>query len=336
MNISKAWLLVIVFSLFSLVALTGCGGNGGTAPATPSGVVATPGNGHATITWPAATNASSYNIYYSTTSANATKANGIKITDVTSPYPVTGLNNDGTTYYFVVTAVNYVSESAESPQASCTLAARPEISSITAGDGQATIKWKGVANAASYNIYWSTTPGVSPANATSKINVPASNLQTVVTGLTNETTYYFVVTSVDATANGESLPSNQTSVLPLPSGVQLPATPTVSQAVAGNGQVQLSWGAVSGATSYNIYWSNSGNVDWSSVTSSVPVNVTKITGVTGAAGAATISYTQVGLNNGVSYYYVVSAVASDKSKLVFGESPVSAVTVAMPALVPQQ
>ncbi len=74
------------------------------APFAPTGILATAGNGQATITWDAVTGATSYNIYWSTT-AGVTKATGTPIQSVTSPYIHTGRNN-GTTYYYVLTAAN--------------------------------------------------------------------------------------------------------------------------------------------------------------------------------------------------------------------------------------
>jgi phage-related tail fiber protein len=55
-----------------------------------------------------------------------------------------------------------------------------------------------------------------------------------------------------------------TSSIPVPSGVA---------ATAGTNQASLSWNAVAGATSYNIYWSNKAGV-------STTGNNTKITSVT--------------------------------------------------------
>jgi uncharacterized membrane protein len=89
----------------------------GSAPQAPTGVIATPGNGEVTITWPAVANATSYNIYWSTTSGLTT--NGTEITGVTNPYIQTGLTN-GTPYYYVVTAVNGNGESTASPQVTAT------------------------------------------------------------------------------------------------------------------------------------------------------------------------------------------------------------------------
>lgn len=77
-----------------------------TPPAVPTGVTATsPAVGKANITWIATANATSYYVYYSNISANATKTSGLR-TAATSllTQDVTGLAAG--TWYFVVTAVN--------------------------------------------------------------------------------------------------------------------------------------------------------------------------------------------------------------------------------------
>jgi len=110
----------VLLSVLLAVSLTGCGGGGPTAPtdipSTPTGVTASPGDGSVSISWNAVSGATSYNIYWSTTSG-VTKTNGTKITDATSPYSHTGLTN-GTTYYYIVTAVNSSGESVEAAQVS--------------------------------------------------------------------------------------------------------------------------------------------------------------------------------------------------------------------------
>src|SRR3989338_2584496 len=74
------------------------------APSAPTGVTADAGNGQVSVSWTSVSDATSYNIYSSTTSV-VTKLTGTKLTNGTSPYSHTGLTN-GTTYYYVVTAVN--------------------------------------------------------------------------------------------------------------------------------------------------------------------------------------------------------------------------------------
>jgi fibronectin type 3 domain-containing protein len=270
----------------------------------PTGVTVTPGNGRTTIAWTAVSGATSYNIYWSTTTG-VTPANGTRITGATNPYTQTGLTN-GTTYYYVVTAVNSVGEAAASIQVSAIpkvapSPAAPAAVTVTQGDGETTIAWTAVSGASSYNIYWSTTTGVTPANGT-KIT-GATNPYTQ-TGLTNGTTYYYVVTAVNG--NGESTASSQASctpsALPVPTGVTV--TP-------GYGQETIAWTAVPGATSYNIYWSTTAGV--------TPANGTKIT-------HANSPYTQTGLTTGTTYYYVVTTVTSA------GESAASTQVSAKPSV----
>ena len=81
--------------------------------AAPTNVVATAGDGQISLSWAPVKDALSYNIYWSTTAAQATKASGTVIAGVTSPALHEGLSNR-TRYYYVVTAVTGTGESTES------------------------------------------------------------------------------------------------------------------------------------------------------------------------------------------------------------------------------
>ncbi|HEY9431003.1 MAG TPA: right-handed parallel beta-helix repeat-containing protein [Blastocatellia bacterium] len=86
-------------------------------PPAPTNLAATPGNALVSLSWNASTGASSYNVKRSTTSGGpyTTIATGVTSTSFTN----TGLTN-GTTYFFVVSAVNSAGESGNSNQASAT------------------------------------------------------------------------------------------------------------------------------------------------------------------------------------------------------------------------
>jgi len=106
---------------------------------------------------------------------------------------------------------NAVSNNNFTAQAISTLPA-PEYPYAMALDGAVEVTWNAVTGAASYNIYWATSPGVTPATGT-KIN-------TLDTGyfhnsLSSANTYYYVITAVDA-GGVEGLPSTEVSAQPNP------------------------------------------------------------------------------------------------------------------------
>ncbi len=237
-------------------------------PTAPAGVTATPGDTQITIAWNAVPGATSYNIYWSTT-AGVTTANGAKIAGAANPYIQAALVN-GTTYYYIVTAINAVGESAVSPQVSAAPAAAvavptaPAGVTATPGDTQITIAWNAVPGATSYNIYWSTTAGVTTANGAKIAGAANPYIQAA---LVNGTTYYYIVTAINAV--GESAVSPQVSAAPA-AAVAVPAAPAGVTATPGDTQITIAWNAVPGATSYNIYWSTTAGV--------TTANGTEITG----------------------------------------------------------
>ena len=81
----------------------------------------------------------------------------------------------------------------------------------------------------------------------------------------------------------------------------VPPAPAGVTATAGNAQVALSWGAASGATSYNVKRSTTNGGPYSNV----------------ATNVSATSFTNTGLVNGTTYYYVITALNAS------GESPVS-------------
>jgi Fibronectin type III domain len=190
----------------------------GTVPSAPTGITATPGDGQVTISWNAVSGATSYNLYMASQSG-LTKNNYSTLTDgmahlgVTSPFIHTGLTN-GTTYYFVVTAVNTYGESSESGQVSATPSATmsapsaPTGVTATAGNGKITIGWNTVSGATSYNTFWNTTADVT----TSDNKIGSVTSPYVHTGRTNGTTYHYIVTAVNGI--GESAPSGEVSATP--------------------------------------------------------------------------------------------------------------------------
>jgi fibronectin type 3 domain-containing protein len=115
---------------YEIVALTGTtasarsteysantNGTTGTAPATPTGLVASAGNASVGLTWTASAGATSYSIYRGT-AAGAEGATAVG-TSTSNSFTNTGLTN-GTTYYYTITASNTAGTSAKSAEVHAT------------------------------------------------------------------------------------------------------------------------------------------------------------------------------------------------------------------------
>jgi fibronectin type 3 domain-containing protein len=175
-------------------------------PAPPTGVTATAGSSQVTVSWTASSGAVSYNLYWST-SASVSKSIGTKVAGATSGVSVSGLSN-GTTYYFVATAVNGGGEGAESTPVASATPQPPAPNAPTSvaafpGHQRAFVTWTASSTATSNNLYWSTSAGVSKSIGT---KVSGATSGAAVTGLSNGTLYYFVVTAVNG--GGESAESS--------------------------------------------------------------------------------------------------------------------------------
>ncbi len=107
--------------LAALVLAAGAGQLFAQAPAAPTGLMAIPASASVSLTWSASSGASGYHVKRAT-------ANGGPYTQIAAPtvasYTDNGLNN-GTPYYYVVTAVDTAGESANSWQAMATPSAGP-------------------------------------------------------------------------------------------------------------------------------------------------------------------------------------------------------------------
>ena len=86
----------------------------------------------------------------------------------------------------------------------------PHTLAVFASDGKATLTWNLVPKATSYTLYWGTSSGVTPATGTP---IPSVLPPYTHTGLTNGTTYYYVVTALNS--KGESPPSFESNAQPL-------------------------------------------------------------------------------------------------------------------------
>jgi fibronectin type 3 domain-containing protein len=274
-------------------------------PAAPAGLQATAGNAQVALSWSVSAGATSYHVKRATVS-------GGPYTQISAPvgpsFADAGLTN-GTTYFYVVSALNSVGESANSAQASAMPVAPPQPPAVpaglhaTAGNAQVALTWSASTGASSYHVKRSTTTG----GPYTEVGAPTGTNFTD-TGLTNGTTYFYVVSAVNSV--GESANSSQASAMPV-APTQPPAAPAGLHATAGNAQVTLGWNASAGATSYHVKRSTTSGGPYTQV---------------GAPTATNFSDT--GLTNGTTYFYVVSALNA------VGESANSTQASATPANTP--
>ncbi len=205
---------------------------GSTAPATPTGLVATAGNAQVALTWSAVPGATSY----------AVDQNGNSIGSATSASDtVTGLT-DGTEYSFTVSASDGGGTSAPSSPATATpeppAPATPTGLVATAGNARVTLTWSAVPGATSYDVY-----------ENGKSSGWVTNAAHTVTGLTNGTRYSFTVSATDG--GGTSAQSAAELATPV-DAVPAPPTALAASAVSADGAT-LTWAASAGATGYSVF-----------------------------------------------------------------------------------
>ncbi|MGN6642196.1 MAG: autotransporter-associated beta strand repeat-containing protein [Verrucomicrobiota bacterium] len=124
------------------------------------------------------------------------------------------------------------------------------------------------------------------------------------TGLNAETLYFYRVRATNYFAGSDFSSESSATTLPNP-----PSAPTGLAAVGGAGEIDLSWAAAAGASSYNVKRGASSGGPYTLVVSNV--NPT--------------AYSDVNVANGTTYYYVVSGVNAG------GEGGNSAEVSAMPS-----
>lgn len=212
--------------LLTLATLAACSGGGGNGPTPeeppidpphypPMNVVATPGDTEVTLefSWGAV---SRFDVYWSTTSGLPLAQRNL-VSGATSPFRHEGLVN-GTTYHYVVSWVDL--QGGEHPQAEVSATPRvpydvPVLRSATAGADLVELMWEADAGYASFNLYWSRSPGVTPETA-EKIgglfpHEPSHPAQWWHTHAgRGGGTYHYVVTGVTAKGS-ESAASNELS-----------------------------------------------------------------------------------------------------------------------------
>ncbi len=255
-------------------------------PAAPTNLAAILDNKQVSLSWTASAQAICYNVKRGITSGGP--YNTIMTGRILTSYIDTQVTN-GTTYYYIVTAVNDIGgESANSLEVSATPMpppppAAPTNLSATIGNNKVSLNWTASSGATGYNLKRSITAG--GPYITIKTGLTATSYLDI--GLTNGATYYYVVSAEND--GGESPDSSEVGATP---DLAIPPEPTILTTTVDHEQVSLSWTESLDATSYNVK---------RAVTPGGPYTVVK-------TDLTSRSFVDTGLTNGTRYYFVVSAV----------------------------
>jgi autotransporter-associated beta strand protein len=270
--------------------VTPSSGISSSAPATPSGLTVTSTNNAVTFTWNAVPGAAFYTVYRGTVVnvLGYVPFYTILSDTTTSPTYTDASGTLGCTYSYFVTATSAGGTSANSsnvtgkpvPPPPAVPPANVQLTdNITSSNQSPTITWSPVSGAVGYILFRAN-------NTNGPFNFPGNYIQSMTTttytdaNLSTNTLFAYEVVAMNA--GGVSGASAVVSTAP--------SAPASLGATPGNQQVLLNWAASSSATSYTVKRGLSSGSE-----------TTLVTGITGT------SYTDTNLNNGTTYYYVVTA-----------------------------
>ncbi len=222
-----------------------------TCPLTPPAASPVPEDGgsstllRSVLSWGAVASAVSYDVYF------GTAANPPMAGTVTTPSFTPGVLTPSTTYYWKVVPKSTCGPAENVPTWSFTTCSLPAAAGAPSpGDGStgvltgSTLTWTHVEAAQSYEVYFGTSPDPQKAGT---VTAAAFSPGTLAHG----TTYYWKVVPVSTCGAAENVPTWSFTTCSLPAAASGPNP--------GDGSVgimigsQLTWSAVEGATSYDVY-----------------------------------------------------------------------------------
>jgi streptogramin lyase len=265
-------------------------------PSMPTGVIATPGNGQATISWDAATSPVADPVSgYSVESVPGGLTCGVAA-NFDPSCVVTGLTN-GVAYTFDVVATNGLGDSgvAISPPAtpSATLLAAPSLVSDSAGNRTARVRWAAPPSPPTllYYVVSISAPGLSPQGAV----VGPTSTSVTFSSLVNGAKYTLSIFGVDASGDGNTL-----SVHLSPATVPGPVRSLV--AAAARSALTVSWKPPtntggSAITGYDVYLGTRASFVPTSPRNSQPL------------APRTFRYVITGIKSKTRYFVIVRAIS---------------------------
>lgn len=306
----------------------------GYVPPSPASVIAFPGNNCNLLAWPVVPGATGYNVLRSSTSGSGY----VSITnDVTGPVCGCGLNDanyldptatNGTTYYYVVQAINPTGVSASSSSSG---AAAP--SAVISTNPPAVPTGLTIGNAGHQNVAltWNASPGAS------FYTIQRSTLFNNFGGASNTLDSIVLANNVTGTSYTDTSPTDGSiysySVSATgPGGVSDNSTPAVAVPLPAPPATAPAGITVSGGSAQTNYF-----IQWQPVAGAVGYIVRRGTAVGGpfnyVMSITETNWTDAGLNPGSQYFYTITAVnagGTAGSSVVAGPPGIPAGLVATP------
>ncbi|WP_218566277.1 malectin domain-containing carbohydrate-binding protein [Vallicoccus soli] len=289
------------------------------APAAPAGFVADGRDGLVHLAWDAVEDAdlAGYHVYRATGSdPELVPANRV------TPAPRTGRTYDdsavqnGTSYRYAVTAVDAAGNESAPVRGTATPADRtapPAVADLVAVAGveSVALRWtpSTATDVSGYRVYRATGPirELTDAEHVGSSPTPAYLDE----GLTNGTTYHYVVVAVDTAGNVSALPAGVEATPTAAPDTEAPAAPTGLAATAGDARVELAWTASTSGdvVGYDVFRAATADGAGTKL-NALPLTATAFTDATAL--------------NGTTYHYYVTA--SDLAGNASGRSGVASAT----------
>ena len=220
------------------------------------------------VTWSAVSGATSYNLYRSTVSVGSYAPVGSDISDALRHLDDTGLSAE-TEYFYRLEACNSGGCSGRSPEVSATTrsvasepssggtlavapAQPPAPSASARSDTEIEVTWNAVSGATSYKLYRSTSSG----GTYTQVGGDISALRYRDTGRSASTEYFYQLEACNsAGCSATRSPAGSATTQATPVAPSAPSAPSAS--AQSDTEIEVTWSAVSGATSYKLYRSTS-------------------------------------------------------------------------------
>jgi hypothetical protein len=226
-----------------------------TPPAAPTGLNATPGPNQVSLSWTAAAGSpTSYNVKRSTASG------GPYTLIATRSAPTVSYTDSilgGTTYFYVVSAVNAIGESADSAYVAAAGILAPPAApgglSATPGDAQVSLSWSPSSFATSYDVKRASDFGGPYASIGTTTGLTLTD-----SGLLNARTYFYVVAALgDGGSSPDTSPVSATPFGPLPLVLTIEPGVGITWFASSNVTYQVQW--ASEDLGANTVWNNLGS-----------------------------------------------------------------------------